>query len=185
MAGDIIADGPSTQLGELALGRNVLCAFMPWNGYNFEDLDPDLRTDRLRRRVHLDPHRGVRGDGARHQARPGRDHPRHSECRRGGAQEPRRGRDRLYRRRGQAGRHPRRQGHPQGRVADDAGGEAAARDLRREGLRRPRHLAAPAARGLRHDRRGPRLLAARRRQGRARTGDRARRDRAARQGPRR
>jgi DNA-directed RNA polymerase subunit beta len=36
-AGDIIADGPSTQLGELALGRNVLVAFMPWNGYNFED----------------------------------------------------------------------------------------------------------------------------------------------------
>ena len=36
-AGDIIADGPSTQLGELALGRNVLCAFMPWNGYNYED----------------------------------------------------------------------------------------------------------------------------------------------------
>ena len=37
IAGDIIADGPSTRLGELALGRNVLCAFMPWNGYNFED----------------------------------------------------------------------------------------------------------------------------------------------------
>ncbi|MGB4057080.1 MAG: DNA-directed RNA polymerase subunit beta, partial [Alphaproteobacteria bacterium] len=36
-SGDIIADGPSTQLGELALGRNVLVAFMPWNGYNFED----------------------------------------------------------------------------------------------------------------------------------------------------
>jgi len=36
-AGDVIGDGPSTQLGELALGRNVLCAFMPWNGYNFED----------------------------------------------------------------------------------------------------------------------------------------------------
>ncbi|GGG39940.1 DNA-directed RNA polymerase subunit beta [Caldovatus sediminis] len=36
-AGEIIADGPSTELGELALGRNVLCAFMPWNGYNFED----------------------------------------------------------------------------------------------------------------------------------------------------
>ena len=35
--GDIIADGPSTHLGELALGRNVLVAFMPWNGYNFED----------------------------------------------------------------------------------------------------------------------------------------------------
>ncbi|MEK0086115.1 DNA-directed RNA polymerase subunit beta [Benzoatithermus flavus] len=36
-AGDIIADGPSTQLGDLALGRNALVAFMPWNGYNFED----------------------------------------------------------------------------------------------------------------------------------------------------
>ncbi|MBI4274155.1 MAG: DNA-directed RNA polymerase subunit beta, partial [Rhizobiales bacterium] len=35
--GDIIADGPSTDLGELALGRNVLVAFMPWYGYNFED----------------------------------------------------------------------------------------------------------------------------------------------------
>ena len=35
--GDIIADGPSTQYGELALGRNALVAFMPWNGYNFED----------------------------------------------------------------------------------------------------------------------------------------------------
>ncbi len=36
-AGDIIADGPSTELGELALGKNVLVAFMPWMGYNFED----------------------------------------------------------------------------------------------------------------------------------------------------
>ncbi len=35
--GDIIADGPSTDLGELALGRNSLVAFMPWNGYNYED----------------------------------------------------------------------------------------------------------------------------------------------------
>ncbi len=35
--GDIICDGPSTNLGELALGKNVLVAFMPWNGYNFED----------------------------------------------------------------------------------------------------------------------------------------------------
>ncbi len=35
--GDIMADGPSTELGELALGRNVLVAFMPWMGYNFED----------------------------------------------------------------------------------------------------------------------------------------------------
>ncbi|OGP93783.1 MAG: DNA-directed RNA polymerase subunit beta, partial [Deltaproteobacteria bacterium RBG_16_54_18] len=34
---EVIADGPSTELGELALGRNVLVAFMPWGGYNFED----------------------------------------------------------------------------------------------------------------------------------------------------
>ena len=37
VAGDTIGDGPSTDLGDLALGRNVLVAFMPWNGYNFED----------------------------------------------------------------------------------------------------------------------------------------------------
>jgi DNA-directed RNA polymerase subunit beta len=36
-ARDVLADGPSTDLGELALGQNMLCAFMPWNGYNFED----------------------------------------------------------------------------------------------------------------------------------------------------
>jgi DNA-directed RNA polymerase subunit beta len=37
VAGQVIADGPNTEAGELALGRNVLVAFMPWNGYNFED----------------------------------------------------------------------------------------------------------------------------------------------------
>jgi len=36
-AGDIMADGPSTDMGELALGQNMLVAFMPWNGYNYED----------------------------------------------------------------------------------------------------------------------------------------------------
>src|SRR5204862_2341621 len=35
--GDVLADGPSTDIGELALGKNMLVAFMPWNGYNFED----------------------------------------------------------------------------------------------------------------------------------------------------
>jgi DNA-directed RNA polymerase subunit beta len=35
--GDVIADGPSTEMGELALGRNIVVAFMPWGGYNFED----------------------------------------------------------------------------------------------------------------------------------------------------
>ncbi len=36
-AGDVIADGPATDKGEIALGKNVLVAFMPWFGYNFED----------------------------------------------------------------------------------------------------------------------------------------------------
>ena len=35
--GDVLADGPSTNMGELALGQNLMVAFMPWNGYNFED----------------------------------------------------------------------------------------------------------------------------------------------------
>ena len=48
-------------------------------------LDPDLRAHRARRRLHLDPHRGVRGHGPRHQARPGGDHPRHPQRRRGSA----------------------------------------------------------------------------------------------------
>jgi len=44
-AGEIIADGPSTERGELALGKNILVAFMPWGGYNFED--SILVSDRL------------------------------------------------------------------------------------------------------------------------------------------
>ncbi|EJW90101.1 DNA-directed RNA polymerase beta subunit, partial [gut metagenome] len=36
-AGDVLADGASTDTGELALGQNMLIAFMPWNGYNYED----------------------------------------------------------------------------------------------------------------------------------------------------
>ena len=183
--GDIIADGPSTDLGELALGRNVLVAFMPWNGYNFEDFDPALRAHRQGRRLHLGPHRRIRGDGARHQARPGGDHPRHSQRVRGGAQEPRRGGHRLYRRRGPRRRHPGRQDHAEGRKPDDAGREAAAGDLRRKSVRRARHLASGAAWRAGHGGRGACVQSARRREGRARTRDRARGNRASRQGPRR
>ncbi len=183
--GDIIADGPSTELGELALGRNVLVAFMPWNGYNFEDFDPALRADRQGRRLHLDPHRRIRGDGARHQARARGNHPRYSERVGRGAEEPRRGRHRLHRCRGARRRHPVRQDHAEGRKPDDAGGKAPARHLRREGVRRSRHVAARSAGRAGHGRRGAGVQPARRRQGRACAGDRARGDRAARQGPRR
>jgi DNA-directed RNA polymerase subunit beta len=54
---DIIADGPSTDLGELALGRNVLVAFMPWNGYNFEDsilLSERIVKDDLFTSIHIE-----------------------------------------------------------------------------------------------------------------------------------
>lgn len=55
--GDIIADGPSTDLGELALGRNVLVAFMPWNGYNFEDsilLSERIVSDDVFTSIHIE-----------------------------------------------------------------------------------------------------------------------------------
>ena len=55
-AGDIIADGPATDGGELALGRNVLCAFMPWEGYNFEDailLSEDLVKEDVFTSIHI------------------------------------------------------------------------------------------------------------------------------------
>ncbi len=56
-AGDIIADGPSTELGELALGRNALVAFMPWNGYNFEDsilISERIARDDVFTSIHID-----------------------------------------------------------------------------------------------------------------------------------
>jgi DNA-directed RNA polymerase subunit beta len=55
--GDIVADGPSTDLGELALGRNVLVAFMPWNGYNFEDsilLSERIVSDDIFTSIHIE-----------------------------------------------------------------------------------------------------------------------------------
>jgi DNA-directed RNA polymerase subunit beta len=55
--GDILADGPSTDLGDLALGRNVLVAFMPWNGYNFEDsilLNEKIVKDDVFTSIHID-----------------------------------------------------------------------------------------------------------------------------------
>ncbi|WP_116090426.1 DNA-directed RNA polymerase subunit beta [Sphingomonas crusticola] len=56
-AGDIIADGPSTEYGELALGRNVLVAFMPWNGYNYEDsilISERIVKDDVFSSIHID-----------------------------------------------------------------------------------------------------------------------------------
>lgn len=55
--GDVLADGASTDHGELALGKNVLVAFMPWNGYNFEDaviLSERMITDDVFTSIHID-----------------------------------------------------------------------------------------------------------------------------------
>ncbi|HEX9995154.1 MAG TPA: DNA-directed RNA polymerase subunit beta [Acidimicrobiales bacterium] len=58
-AGDVLADGPSTDAGELALGKNLLVAFMPWEGYNFEDaiiLSERLVKDDVLTSIHIHEH---------------------------------------------------------------------------------------------------------------------------------
>ncbi len=132
--GDVVADGASTDLGELALGQNMLVAFMPWNGFNFEDSILISRAGGGRRPLHLDPHRGADGGRARHQARAGRDHARHLEPVRSAARAAGRVGHRLHRRRSRGRRRAGRQGHAEGRDAADPGREAAARDLRRKGV---------------------------------------------------
>ncbi|MCY4210651.1 MAG: DNA-directed RNA polymerase subunit beta [Gammaproteobacteria bacterium] len=56
-AGDVLADGPATDLGELALGQNLMVAFMPWNGYNFEDsilISERLVTEERYTSIHIE-----------------------------------------------------------------------------------------------------------------------------------
>jgi len=74
-ADSVIADSYSTDKGELALGQNILVAFMPWEGGNYEDAI--ILSERIVQdgQVHLHPRREVRGRGPRHEARPRRDHP--------------------------------------------------------------------------------------------------------------
>ncbi|WBU60775.1 DNA-directed RNA polymerase subunit beta [Paracoccus albus] len=55
--GQVIADGPSTDQGELAIGRNVIVAFMPWNGYNYEDsvlISERIHRDDVYTSIHID-----------------------------------------------------------------------------------------------------------------------------------
>ena len=137
--GEIIADGPSTSLGELALGRNVLVAFMPWNGYNFEDsilISERIVRDDVFTSIHIEEFEVMARDTKLGPEEITRDIPNVGE-------EALKNLDEA----GivaigadvEAGRHPGRQGDAQGRIADDAGGEAPARHLRREGLGRARY----------------------------------------------
>jgi hypothetical protein len=147
--------------------------------------DPDLREAGPRGLLHLDPHRGVRDRSARHQAWAGRDHARYSQRQRARAARPRRVGHHPHRRQDRPQRHPRRQGHAQGRDPADAGREAAARHLRREGRRRSRRLAHLPSGHRRHRRRRPHLLPQGSGEGRARQADRAGADREAGAQPRR
>ncbi|MES2503547.1 MAG: DNA-directed RNA polymerase subunit beta [Myxococcota bacterium] len=64
-AGDVIADGPSTDCGELALGRNVVVAFMPWHGYNFEDsilISERLLKEDLYTSIHIEEYECIARD---------------------------------------------------------------------------------------------------------------------------
>ena len=57
LKGEVIADGPSTDMGELALGKNVVVAFMPWNGYNYEDsilISERITRDDVFTSIHID-----------------------------------------------------------------------------------------------------------------------------------
>ena len=58
--GDVIADGPATDLGEMALGRNCFIAFMTWEGYNYEDAI--LLSERLVKEdiLYINPYRRIR-----------------------------------------------------------------------------------------------------------------------------
>ena len=125
--------------GELALGKNALVAFMPWNGYNFEDsilISERIVRDDVFTSIHIEEFETMARDTKLGPEEITRDIPNVGEE---NAQEPRRSRHRLYRRRSGRRRHSRRQGDAEGRNPDDAGREAAARHLRRKGGRRARH----------------------------------------------
>ena len=81
--GEVVADGPCTDMGELALGRNVVVAFMPWNGYNYEDsilISERILKDDVFTSIHIE---GIRSRRPRYETWAGRDHARHPERGRG------------------------------------------------------------------------------------------------------
>ena len=179
-AEQVLADGSSTSLGELALGKNLLVAFMPFEGYNFEDaivISERLVKDDVLSSIHIHEYEIDALDQAGRRG----DHARHPQPLRGVPQGPRRARGRSHRRRGRLRRPARRQGDAQGRDRADRGGEADPRDLQGEGARGPRHLAEGSARRGRQGHRREDVLARGRRRpaaGRERARPRLRRQEA-------
>ena len=183
--GDIIADGPSTDLGDLALGRNVLVAFMPWNGYNFEDsilLSERIVKDDVFTSIHIEEFEAMARDTKLGPEEITRDIPNVSEEALKNLDEA--GivyigaevvaGDILVGKITPKGESPMT---PEEKLLRAIFGEKAS-DVRDTSL--ARSSGRPG-----HDRRGQGLQPPRRRQGRARAGDRARGDRTPGQGPRR
>ena len=128
--GDVLADGPSTEAGELGLGKNLLVAFMPWEGYNYEDaiiLSERLVRDDVLTSIHIEEHEVDARDTKLGAEEITRDIPNLSEEILKDLDE--RGIIRIGAEVG-ARRRPGRQGHPQGRDRADPGGAAAAGHLR-------------------------------------------------------
>ena len=153
---------PPPTRGELALGSNVTGGVHALVRPQLRGRHRPLRAAGEGRRVLVDPHPGARAARPRHQARAGGDHARNPERRRGVAGRPRRARHRAHRRAREAGRHPRRQDHAEGRDGAVAGREAAHRHLRREGEGREGLVAQGAAGHGRRRHRREDLLAHRR-----------------------
>ena len=162
-AGAVLADGSASDKGEMALGKNLMVAFMSWEGYNFEDaiiLSERLVKDDELTSIHIEEYEIDARTTKLGDEEITRDIPNRSEeslrnlddrgIVRIGAEVPVR-------------RPARRQGHAEGRDRADRRGEADPRDLQGEGARGPRHLAeGPARRGRRRHRRQD-VLARRRR----------------------
>ena len=134
--GDVLADGPSTDKGEIALGKNALIGFMTWEGYNYEDavlLNERLVRDDVYTSIHIEEYESESRDTKLGPEEITRDIPNVGEDALRNLDE--RGIIRVGAEI-QAGRYPGRQGNPQGRNRTDRGGAPAARDLRREGRAR-------------------------------------------------
>ena len=145
---------------------------MPWRGYNFEDailVSEKLVKEDYFTSIHIEEFEIEARDTKLGPEEITRDIPNVSEAALKDLDESG---HHPHRRDRQGGRHPGRQGHAEGRDAADAGREAAARHLRREGRRRPRRLAQGAAGHRGHDRRRQDLLPQGRREGPPRQGDR-------------
>ena len=155
--GQVIADGPSTDDGEMALGKNLLVAFMPWEGHNYEDaiiLNQRLVQDDVLTSIHIEEHEVDARDTKLGAEEITRDIPNVSEEVLADLDERgivRIGADVV------PGDVLVGKVTPEGRDRADPGGAPAARDLRREGPRGARHLAEGAARRGRQGHRRPRL----------------------------